>query len=43
MSPASSLDGEIWAIAGRWEGEVFDTTEDLRPRHTSLAGRALSR
>lgn len=28
---AVALDGEIWAIAGRWEGEVFDTTEIYNP------------
>ena len=24
---AVALDGEIWALAGRWEGEIFDSTE----------------
>ncbi len=24
---AVALDGEIWALAGRWESEIFDTTE----------------
>lgn len=28
---AVALDGEIWAIAGRWEGEIFDTTEIYNP------------
>ena len=28
---AIALDGEIWAIAGRWEGEIFDTTEIYNP------------
>jgi hypothetical protein len=28
---AVALDGEIWAIAGRWEGEIFDTTETYNP------------
>ena len=26
-----ALDGEIWALAGRWEGEIFDTTEVYDP------------
>ena len=28
---AVALDGDIWAIAGRWEGEIFDTTEIYDP------------
>ena len=24
---AASRDGEVWAIAGRWQGEIFDTIE----------------
>jgi Kelch motif len=28
---AVALEGEIWAIAGRWEGEIFDTTEVYDP------------
>ena len=42
MSPASSSSGEIWAIAGRWEGEVFDTTKVWVPvPQTSPAGESL--
>lgn len=26
-----ALDGEIWALAGRWEGQIFDTTEVYDP------------
>jgi Kelch motif len=28
---AVALDGDIWAIAGRWEGEIFATTEIYDP------------
>lgn len=28
---AVALDGEVWAIAGRWQGEIFDTTEIYDP------------
>ena len=28
---AVALDGEIWAIAGRWEGEISDSTEIYNP------------
>jgi N-acetylneuraminic acid mutarotase len=28
---AAVLDGEVWAIAGRWMGEIFDTTEIYDP------------
>lgn len=28
---AIALDGEIWAIAGRWGGEVYDTTDIYNP------------
>ena len=36
------LSGEIWAIAGRWEGEVFDTTEVFDPdTQTWRAGPSL--
>jgi Kelch motif len=39
---AVALDDEIWALAGRWEGEIFDTTEvyDLETR-TWRAGPSL--
>jgi len=26
-----ALDGQIWALAGRWDGEIFDTTEVYDP------------
>jgi hypothetical protein len=26
-----ALDGKIWALAGRWDGEIFDTTEVYDP------------
>jgi len=36
------LDGEIWAIGGRWEGEIFDTTEVFDPdTQTWRAGPSL--
>ena len=36
------LEGEIWAIAGRWAGEVFDTTEAFDPAtQTWRAGPSL--
>jgi N-acetylneuraminic acid mutarotase len=28
---ATVLDGEVWAIGGRWEGGIFDTTEVYDP------------
>jgi N-acetylneuraminic acid mutarotase len=28
---AVAQDGEVWAIAGRWEGEIFNTTEIYDP------------
>jgi N-acetylneuraminic acid mutarotase len=28
---AVALDGEIWAIAGRWQGEIYSTTEIYDP------------
>jgi N-acetylneuraminic acid mutarotase len=28
---AAVVDGEVWAIAGRWMGEIFDTTEIYDP------------
>jgi N-acetylneuraminic acid mutarotase len=29
---AAVLNGEVWAIAGRWMGEIFDTTEIYDPQ-----------
>ncbi|MEX0863261.1 MAG: hypothetical protein WD269_00125 [Acidimicrobiia bacterium] len=28
---AAALDGEVWAIAGRWQGVIYDTTEIYDP------------
>jgi N-acetylneuraminic acid mutarotase len=32
---AAIVDGEVWAIAGRWMGEIFDTTEAYDPASES--------
>ena len=39
---AVALDDEIWALAGRWKGEIFDTTEVYDPdTQTWRAGPSL--
>ena len=39
---AVSRDGEVWAIAGRWQGEIFDTIEIYNPEsHTWRSGPSL--
>ena len=39
---AVALDDEVWAVAGRWEGEIFDTTEVYDPvTQTWRAGPSL--
>jgi N-acetylneuraminic acid mutarotase len=40
---AAAFDGEIWAIAGRWQGEIFDNTEIFNPGSQSWrAGPSLN-